>query len=109
MEETLAELEAKVGNDGQIQSSVASAIGLFLATKGNPEKTIIYGANYGGDTDTISCIAGMLSGAYSGFDSLREDWVKTFMGANRSLDMRKLGNDLYIIAENNLKSRKNDV
>ncbi len=105
MEETLRALEAKVGNDGQIQNSVASAIGIFAATEGNPEKTIIYGANYGGDTDTISCIAGTLSGAFSGLEALRKDWIEIFVKANPTLNMDFLGDELYKIATREINRR----
>lgn len=86
MEDTLTQLDAYVGNDGSIQSSVASAIGIFLAVEGDIEQTVLYGANLGGDTDTIGCIAGMLSGAYSGFNSIRKDWIDIFKKANPELD-----------------------
>ena len=103
MEETLQQLDALVGNDGSIQSSVASAIGIFLATKGDARKTVIYGANLGGDTDTIACIAGMLSGAFCGLSSIEKDWIEFFEDANPDLKLRELGEDLIQIANKNIK------
>ena len=42
------------------------------------KKTILGGANIGGDTDTIACMAGMFAGAYRGAASIRLDWRKLF-------------------------------
>jgi ADP-ribosylglycohydrolase len=98
MEETLMQLEANVGNDGSIQTSVAAAIGIFAATKGDTQKTMLYGANLGGDTDTIGCIAGMLSGAYSGFSSIPPDLYNIFVKANPELDFIKISKELSQIA-----------
>ena len=95
---TLHQLDLYVGNDGSIQNSVAAAIGIFLATKGNPKETVIYGANLGGDTDTIACIAGMLSGALSGLSSIDKQWKEVFTSANPSIDFSVIGEELYRIA-----------
>lgn len=35
-----------------------------------------YVINKGGDTDTNSCIAGMLAGAYYGYDKIPKEWVQ---------------------------------
>ena len=70
MTEAEEKIESQVGSDVSIQASVPAAIGLFLAAGGDPVQTIIGGANIGGDTDTIACIAGMLAGAYKGFSAL---------------------------------------
>jgi ADP-ribosylglycohydrolase len=74
MEEAGQKIEDRIGNDGAIQPSVADAVGLFAAAGGDPAKTILGGANIGGDTDTIACIAGMLAGAYAGFSALPRGW-----------------------------------
>lgn len=99
MDDTLQQLEAYVGNDGSIQSSVASAIGIFLAVEGDVEKTVCYGANLGGDTDTIGCIAGMLSGALRGFNSIRKDWIQVFKKANPELDFDTICEELMLLIE----------
>ena len=38
---------------------------LFFA-EGDPEQAIIFGANFGRDTDTIACMAGYICGAWRG-------------------------------------------
>jgi ADP-ribosylglycohydrolase len=102
IEEALALLEKEIGNDGSIQVSVSVAIGIFAAAGGNPEATILGGANIGGDTDTIACIAGMLAGAYSGYSKLPGDWCRIFKAANPSLDFESVALELAEIARNHM-------
>lgn len=78
MPSALDAIEYEVGNGVAIQESVAAAIAIFMAAHGDVEKTILGGANIGGDTDTIACMAGMLAGAYRGAASIRLDWRKLF-------------------------------
>jgi ADP-ribosylglycohydrolase len=95
-------IEREVGNDGTIQASVAAAMGLFVAADGDPRVTIIGGANLGGDTDTIACIAGSVAGAYRGFSSLPEGWYDIFKAANPAFDMERTAAELEKIARANL-------
>lgn len=99
MTEAITELEAEVGNDVSIQPSVAVAIGLFAAAQGDPAQAILGGANIGGDTDTIACIAGMLAGAFSGFSALPSGWYEIFKKSNPLLDFESVSKDLAKIAE----------
>lgn len=69
------------------------------AAHGDVEKTILGGANIGGDTDTIACMAGMLAGAYRGTASIRLDWRKLFKKANPALDFETVARDLTKLAQ----------
>ena len=99
MEEALKKIENDIGNDGSIQVSVSVAIGIFASAEGDPVKTILGGANIGGDTDTIACIAGMLAGAFSGFLKLPDKWYKIFKKANPKLNFEYVSSELAKIAE----------
>lgn len=99
VDEAGQKMEAAIGNDGSIQVSVAVAVGLFAAAHGDPAATILGGANIGGDTDTIACIAGMLAGAYSGFSALPEGWYDIFKAANPTLDFETVSKELTAICE----------
>jgi len=101
IEDAEIKIEREIGNDGSIQTSVAAAIGLFAAANGDPCSTILGGANIGGDTDTIACIAGMLAGAYSGFSSLPNEWYSIFKSANPDLDFESLSQQILEIIQNN--------
>lgn len=98
MEEAERMIEETVGNDGDCRIGTSAAIGLFTAAAGDPIATILGGANIGGDTDTIACIAGTLAGAYSGFSALPKDWYETFKAANPDLDFEQIAAQLTEIA-----------
>lgn len=60
---------------------LSEALACFYIAKGNAAQAIIGGANFGRDTDCISCVAGAIAGAFSGSDALREDWIDTVESA----------------------------
>jgi ADP-ribosylglycohydrolase len=47
----------------------------FLKTPNDFEKTILAAVNAGGDTDSRAAIAGSISGAYNGIDSIPRKWA----------------------------------
>ena len=98
MKEAEETLERRIGNDGSMQTSVAVAIGLFLAADGDPVETVLGGANIGGDTDTIACIAGSLAGAYAGYGAIPADWRGLFEKVNPQLKFREAAQELEKIA-----------
>jgi ADP-ribosylglycohydrolase len=55
-----------VGVDMLVSESVAAAMGIVYLAQGDPMKAIRFGANIGGDTDTIAAIAGQICGAFRG-------------------------------------------
>lgn len=69
-EQALEDLYNTVGVDMLVAESVATAIGLVKLAKGDPMQAVRYGANIGGDTDTIAAIAGAICGAYRGIESI---------------------------------------
>lgn len=58
------------------EEAVALALYCFLRYPASFEKVVIRGANTNGDSDTIACIAGGISGAYLSFEAIPENWVK---------------------------------
>jgi ADP-ribosylglycohydrolase len=58
-----------VGVDILVAESVATAFGIVDLAQGDPMKAIIYGANIGGDTDTIAALAGAICGAWRGIEA----------------------------------------
>jgi len=107
MEEAEQMLNDEMGTDSSaIAQACGIAIGLFAAADGDCCKTILGGANIGGDTDTLACIAGMLAGAYRGYSSLPEDWRQTFEEANPALDLHWATNELLAIVERKYNSVK---
>ena len=73
----------KVGCDSR--ETVPCVMALFYLAKGDPEKVIIYAANFGRDTDTIGTMAGAIAGAYKGASGIKQEWVKKVEAAGNTL------------------------
>lgn len=75
---------AELGNGIEAFNSVPAAIFSFLTHPNSFEEAVVYAISLGGDTDTIGAMAGAISGAYLGMDSIPTEWLA------------KLENRLYI-------------
>lgn len=58
------------------EEAVALALYCFLRYPDSYEKVVIRGANTNGDSDSIACIGGSISGAYLGMGAIPQDWAK---------------------------------
>ncbi|MFC1856875.1 ADP-ribosylglycohydrolase family protein [Thermodesulfobacteriota bacterium] len=58
------------------EEAVALALYCFLKYPGDYTKTVLRGANTNGDSDSVACIAGGISGAYLGIAAIPNKWVK---------------------------------
>jgi ADP-ribosylglycohydrolase len=57
------------------RETVPCVLALFYLSQGDPERAIIYGANFGRDADTIGTMIGGLAGAFKGATGLKPEWV----------------------------------
>jgi ADP-ribosylglycohydrolase len=57
------------------EEALALALYCFMRYPDSYEKVILRGANTNGDSDSIACIAGAISGAYLGVAAIPETWV----------------------------------
>lgn len=74
------------------RETVPATLALFYLAKGDPVQSIIYGANFGRDADTIASMIGAIAGAYKGIDAFRPEWVEKVEQNN---NQESLINDLY--------------
>jgi len=58
------------------EEAVALALYCFLKYPDDYEKVVLRGANTDGDSDSIACIAGSISGAFLGIKSIPQEWVE---------------------------------
>ena len=58
------------------EEAVALALYCFLKHPDDYAKTVLRGANTNGDSDSVACIAGGISGAYLGVASIPDKWIK---------------------------------
>jgi len=57
------------------EEAVALALYCFLKYPKSYEKTVLRGANTNGDSDSIACIAGSISGAFLGISAISDKWI----------------------------------
>ena len=57
------------------EEAVALALYCFLRHPDDYQKTVLRGANTNGDSDSIACIAGAISGAWLGVEAIPEAWA----------------------------------
>jgi ADP-ribosylglycohydrolase len=72
-----------------ILEAVPFAVGVFVASRGDPNLAVIGAVNMGGDADTTATITGAISGAYAGFNQIDQSLYKQMLNAN-SLDIDDL-------------------
>lgn len=56
------------------RETVPVALALFDLAEGDVRRTIVYGANFGRDADTIASMAGAVAGAWQGASAFPEAW-----------------------------------
>ena len=57
------------------EEAVALALYCFLKYPDSYEKVVIRGANTNGDSDSIACIGGSISGVYLGAEAIPDSWI----------------------------------
>jgi hypothetical protein len=70
---------------GSSLEMIPVSLALIQFCKSNSNESIIAGANFGRDCDTIASIIGCLVGALNGASSLRADWITMCEGVNADL------------------------
>lgn len=87
-----------IGADVSCSDSIPTALGLFVASKGDPMTTIFSAVNMGGDTDTIASIAGAIAGAFKGINTIPQHFIKQVEKAN-GLDLLRVARRLTEFVE----------
>lgn len=73
------------------------ALGFLVLTRGDFEQSIVGGANYGRDCDSIAGMAGAIAGALHGVSAIRSRWIDQVQQANR-VDFSQLAGRLAGLA-----------
>ncbi len=96
MEELEITLDKLMGDETfAAQGATAVALAMFAAAEGDSMKAIYSCANFGGDTDTLGCIAGMIAGALNGCNGIPKEIYEQFCQSNPQLNYEELAEGLY--------------
>ena len=87
------------------RETVPMTLALFRLAKGDVEKMVTYGANFGRDADTISTMGGAIAGAYQGVKGIRSDWVAKARQLT-SVDQDELAERLIVTARAKFDSQE---
>ncbi len=82
----------EIGTSGYVVDSVGAAFYLFCRSPEDLENVICEAASAGGDNDTIACMAGGLSGAFNGLDSIPKRWLSELEARNH---ITNLASEIY--------------
>jgi ADP-ribosylglycohydrolase len=74
--------------------SLAVALGMLVAAKGDLEQAIIGCVNYGRDNDSYACIAGSIAGAIAGTRAIPSEWRAGVERANPEMDFSVIARHL---------------
>ena len=69
------------------EEAVALALYCFLRYPDSYEKCVLRAANTNGDSDSIACIAGAISGAYLGVNAIPANWVERIERSEYLIDL----------------------
>ena len=69
------------------EETVALVLYCFFEIPGGFNKTVLRGANTSGDTYSVACIAGSISGAYLGIAATPDKWIINIEKANYLEDL----------------------
>lgn len=78
---------AALGEGWVAEEAVALALSSFLATPTDYAATIRRAANIGGDSDSVACIAGAISGAYNGVEAIDAGWREVIEKADYLVEL----------------------
>lgn len=81
----------RIGCDSR--ETVPVTLALFELARGDVERCVTYGANFGRDADTIASMCGALAGALHGVEGIREEWVEKAQRLTAT-DQQALARDL---------------
>ncbi len=94
---TCENLATVIGCGLPLLEAVPFAIGVFLASRGDPNLAIIGSVNMGGDADTTSTITGAITGTFAGIQRFNPETYRKVVEAN-DFDLEKIAGNLTEIA-----------
>ena len=104
-------LHAEVGQpffaDGD--ETLAIALAMFVAAKGDFRASVIGAVNYGKDCDSYAAVAGALAGAFNGLQVIPHDWIASVEACESRPTLRYLGEGLCSMIASRLRRERDAV
>jgi len=85
--------------------TIPAVLAILTLAEGDPERSILWGANFGRDADTIATMIGGVVGALHGASGLPASWV-TKVEANPDVGYRDTTRRLAIVVRNRLEGSR---
>lgn len=88
--------------------TLVAGIGGFYFAGGDYRNTVLIGANFGRDCDSMAGMAGAIAGAFNGIEGIPAEWVETSLRVNPDPDQRAIALKLteIVAAEAALADRR---
>jgi ADP-ribosylglycohydrolase len=83
---------ALLGEAWVSEEAVAGALYCFMSTPDDYRATVLCGANTEGDSDSLACIAGAISGAYNGAEAIPAHWRE---GVERAQELHEVAKRMW--------------
>lgn len=96
-EEGMENIYRYFGGGDLCADSIPQTVGLFVLGKGNPQETIEYAVNIGGDCDTNASMAGAMAGAMRGVEAVPKMWRDTVSEVNH-MEFKPVAEELLALA-----------
>ena len=87
-DELLANIQQQFGPDGS--ETLAIALTMFYAAKGDYAESIKGAVNYGRDNDSSASVAGAIAGAFNGADKIPAEWIELVERVNPTPRFREI-------------------
>lgn len=88
-EPAIALSKAGLGEGWVAEEAVVSALYCFWRSPEDYSQTVLTATNTDGDSDSIACIAGSISGAFNGVESIPLHWRQRVENAGRLVDLAR--------------------
>jgi ADP-ribosylglycohydrolase len=93
----------------EASQTLAVALGIFVAARGDLRLTVLGCVNYGRDCDSYASVAGALAGAFRGTGAIPAAWISPVIEANPEPNLAVIARGLCHVVAARLRGRSREV
>jgi len=83
--------------------TVVGGFGAFYLAQGDYKQTVITGANFGRDCDSMAGMAGAIAGAFKTVEAIPQEWIETSLSVNPDPDQQEIARRLTEVIQEESK------